>query len=42
VINRNIFPAGLENMFEELDKLPEGPPDFNVAEICERYGIQFV
>ena len=38
-----IFPAGLENMFEELNKLPAGPPDFpKVAEICGRYGIKFV
>lgn len=39
----NIFPAGLENMFEELNKLPAGPPDFvKVSEICERYGIKIV
>jgi len=39
----DIFPAGLENMFEELSKLPAGPPDFlKVAEICGRFGIKFV
>ena len=39
----DIFPAGLEFMFEELNKLPAGPPDFPiVAEICGRYGIKFV
>lgn len=39
----DIFPAGLENMFEELNKLKAGPPDFpKVAEICGRYGIKFV
>lgn len=37
------FPAGIEFMFEELAKLPPGPPDFEkVAEICGRYGIKFV
>jgi len=39
----DIFPAGLENMFEEMNKLPAGPPDFpKVAEICGRFGIKFV
>lgn len=39
----DVFPAGLENMFEELNKLPAGPPDFpKVAAICGRFGIQFV
>ncbi len=39
----DIFPAGLENMFEELSRLPEGPPDFpKVTAICGRYGIEFV
>ena len=39
----DIFPAGLENMFQELNKLPAGPPDFpKVAEICGRFGIRFV
>lgn len=37
------FPAGIETMFEELGKLPPGPPNFEkVAEICGRYGINFV
>ena len=39
----DIYPAGLENMFEELNELPPGPPDFLiVTEICGRYGISFV
>ncbi len=39
----DIFPAGLETMFEELSKLPAGPPDFpKVAEICGRFGIKFI
>ena len=38
-----IFPSGLETMFEELNNLPAGPPDFaKVGEICGRYGIEFV
>ena len=38
----DIFSAGLENMFEELNQLPSGPPDFSkVAEICGRYGVVF-
>jgi len=37
------FPAGIELMFSELGKLPPGPPNFEkVAEICGRYGIEFV
>ena len=37
------FPAGIENMFIELSKLPAGPPDFaKVAEICGRQGITFL
>ncbi|NNE25300.1 MAG: cupin domain-containing protein [Saprospiraceae bacterium] len=37
------FPSGIEIMFEELNALPAGPPDFaKVSEICGRYGIQFV
>ncbi|WP_299333659.1 cupin domain-containing protein [uncultured Psychroserpens sp.] len=37
------FPAGIEFMFNELHKLPQGPPDFNkVAEICGKYGITFI
>ena len=39
----SVFPAGIEDMFEELGKLPPGPPDFpKVAEICGRYGIKFI
>lgn len=38
-----IFPAGLENMFEELSKLPTGKPDLQkVAAICGKYKVQFV
>ncbi len=37
------FPAGIEFMFNELHKLPQGPPDFKqVTEICGRYGISFL
>jgi len=37
------FPAGIEAMFQELAKLPEGPPDFEkVAGICGAHGISFV
>jgi len=39
----SIFPAGLENMFEELGKLPAGPPDLEkVGKICGKYDISFV
>jgi quercetin dioxygenase-like cupin family protein len=39
----SVFPSGIEDMFEELDQLPPGPPDFpKVAEICGRYGINFI
>ena len=39
----SIFPAGLENMFEELAKLPEGPPDLEkVGKICGKYNIYFI
>ena len=39
----DIFPAGLENMFEELNKLPAGSSDFSkIVEICGQYGIRFV
>lgn len=38
-----VFPAGIEGMFEELSLLPPGPPDFpKVVEICGRYGVKFV
>lgn len=37
------FPAGIEKMFSELAKLPEGPPDFEkVTEICGKHGIRFI
>lgn len=37
------FPAGIEHMFIELAKLPEGPPNFEkVSEICAKHGISFV
>ncbi|GAB3290558.1 cupin domain-containing protein [Hymenobacter tenuis] len=39
----SIFPAGIEDMFQELAQLPPGPPEFaQVAEICARYGIHFL
>ena len=39
----SIFPAGLENMFEELAKLPAGQPDFEkVEKICDKYKIRFI
>jgi mannose-6-phosphate isomerase-like protein (cupin superfamily) len=37
------LPAGNKKIFKELSKLHEGPPDFQViAEICGRYGINFI
>lgn len=37
------FPAGIENMFDELSAFPPGPPDMEkVLAICERYGVRFV
>ncbi len=43
VVHLSIVPSGAEDMFIELDQLPEGPPDFpKVAEICGRYGVSFV
>lgn len=37
------FPAGIEEMFEQLAQLPSGPPDFEkVTEICGRFGVKFV
>ena len=39
----SVFPAGIENMFEELGALPPGPPDMKkVMEICARQGITFL
>jgi quercetin dioxygenase-like cupin family protein len=38
----SIYPSGLENMFDELSKLPQGPPDLNfVAQICGKYEVSF-
>jgi quercetin dioxygenase-like cupin family protein len=37
-----ITPGGLGEMFDELAKLPAGPPDLaRVGEICGRYGVRF-
>lgn len=37
------FPAGIEKMFQELDNLPPGPPNFEqVAQICGKHGVSFV
>lgn len=42
-MSTSAFPAGIEHMFEELGKLPPGPPNFEkVAEICGKHGIRFV
>ena len=42
-VTLNIFPGGLENMFEELSKLPPGPPDFEkITQICGKFGVKFV
>lgn len=42
-VDLGFFPAGMENMFEELSRLPAGPPDKElVAGIVGRYGIAFV
>jgi len=39
----SIFPAGLEGMFEELAKLPPGPPNMEkVIDICGTYNLKFV
>ena len=39
----SVFPAGIEDMFEELGTLHPGPPDFpKVTEICGRYGVKFI
>ena len=39
----SVFPAGIEDMFNELGTLPPGPPDFpKVVEICGRYGVKFI
>jgi quercetin dioxygenase-like cupin family protein len=37
------FPSGIEDLFEKLNALPEGPPDFEkVAALCGAHGITFV
>jgi len=42
-VDLTIFPAGIENMFEELSQLPAGPPDLGtVSKICGKYGVKFV
>ncbi|HTJ50556.1 MAG TPA: cupin domain-containing protein [Cyclobacteriaceae bacterium] len=42
-VHLDVFPAGLENMFEELSKLTKEPSDLpKVAAICERYKVRFV
>ncbi len=42
-VDVSVFPAGLEKMFEELSRLPAGPPDKElVTGIVGRYGIAFV
>ncbi|MFO7847786.1 MAG: cupin domain-containing protein [Balneolaceae bacterium] len=42
-VDLSFFPAGLEEMFDELAQLPEGPPDFDViAKITGRYGVNFL
>lgn len=42
-VDLSFFPSGMEKMFEELAKLPSGPPDMaKVTEITTRYGVHFV
>jgi quercetin dioxygenase-like cupin family protein len=39
----DIFPAGLERMFQEIFDQKLGPPEIaQVKEICKRYGVSFV
>ena len=39
----SVSPAGMEYMFEELNALPPGKPDFKkVSDISAKFGIQFV
>ncbi|MBV7529218.1 cupin domain-containing protein [Chitinophaga sp. sic0106] len=39
----SVYPSGLEHMFDELGRLPVGPPDLAaVAAICGKYGVHFV
>ena len=38
-----IMPGGLIPFFEELSKLPPGPPDLAVlAPLAQRYGVELV
>lgn len=42
-VDLSFFPAGLEDMFEELASLPAGPPNMEkVAGICGKYGVNFL
>lgn len=42
-IDLSFFPAGLEDMFEELATLAQGPPDLGIiAGITGKYGVKFV
>lgn len=42
-VDLSFFPAGMEDMFEELSQLPPGPPDMEkLAEVTGRYGVKFV
>ncbi|MEX0287861.1 MAG: cupin domain-containing protein [Flavobacteriaceae bacterium] len=37
------FPSGMEHMFQELNDMPPGKPNFEeVAKICQAYGIKFI
>ncbi len=39
----SVYPAGMEFMFEKLDELPKGKPDFSkIASISAEFGIQFI
>ncbi len=38
-----LVPAGSEQLFVEMAKLPPGPPDMDkVSPIAEQYGIRFI
>lgn len=38
-----IVPSGIEDMFLQLNQLPQGPPDMaKVLEICASFGITFL
>lgn len=42
-VDLSFFPAGLEEMFEELAELAQGPPDMEkVAEITGKFGVRFI